>query len=117
MKECVQLFQFLSCCKNCIIKIICVLFHHIHPYPPFIPENATKLIVGTLAPPRFTTGDLLDGDVDFCYGTRDGQLWIILDRIFDLQLKFETTDEETRRASCRERVASWDGARIRGGER
>lgn len=69
------------------------MFHHIHPYPPFIPENATKLIVGTLPPPRFTTGDLLDGDVDFCYGTRDGQLWIILDRIFDLQLKFETTDE------------------------
>lgn len=68
------------------------MFHHIHPYPPFIPENATKLIVGTLPPPRFTTGDLLDGDVDFCYGTRDGQLWVILDRIFDLDLEFQTSD-------------------------
>jgi len=69
------------------------LFHHIHPYSPFIPENATKLIVGTLPPPRFTTGILKEGDVDFCYGSRDGQLWQILDRIFDLDLKFETTAE------------------------
>jgi len=69
------------------------LFHHIHPYPPFIPENATKLIVGTLPPPRFTTGELKEGDVDFCYGSRDGQLWLILDKIFGLDLKFETTAE------------------------
>lgn len=46
-----------------------------------------------MPPPRFTTGELKAGDVDFCYGSRDGQLWIILDRIFDLGLKFETTDE------------------------
>ena len=69
------------------------MFHHIHPYPPFIPETATKLIVGTLPPPRFTTGELKERDVDFCYGSGDGQLWIILDRIFDLDLKFETTAE------------------------
>lgn len=69
------------------------MFHHIHPYPPFIPENATKLIVGTLPPPRFTTGELKEGDVDFCYGSRDGQLWPILDKIFGLDLKFETTAE------------------------
>ena len=69
------------------------MFHHIHPYPPFIPENATKLIVGTLPPPRFTTGELKEGDVDFCYGSRDGQLWLILDKIFSLDLKFETTAE------------------------
>src|SRR5690554_5881284 len=69
------------------------LFHHIHPYSPFIPETATKLIVGTLPPPRFTTGELKEGDVDFCYGSRDGQLWPILDKIFGLDLKFETTAE------------------------
>lgn len=68
-------------------------FHHRHPYGPFIPENATKLIVGTLPPPRFTTGDLKEGDVDFCYGSRDGFLWIILDKLFDLNLKFENTAE------------------------
>lgn len=52
-----------------------------------------KLIVGTLPPPRFTTGELKERDVNFCYGSRDGQLWPILDRIFKLDLKFETTEE------------------------
>lgn len=72
------------------------MFHHHHPYPPFIPKNATKLIVGTLPPPRFTTGELKQGDVDFCYGSRDGQLWPILNRIFQLDLDFETTGRAIR---------------------
>ena len=69
------------------------MFLHSHPYEPFIPKNATKLIVGTLPPPRFTTGHLLEGDVDFCYGSRDGQLWPILDKIFGLKLYFEATEK------------------------
>ena len=72
------------------------MFHHTHPYPPFIPENATKLIVGTLPPPRFTTGELKEGDVDFCYGSRDGQLWPILDKIFGLGLTYENTEAAIR---------------------
>lgn len=67
------------------------MFLHTHPYEPFLFPEATKLIVGTLPPPRFTTGDLKEDDVDFCYGSRDGQLWRILNRIFDLGLKFEKT--------------------------
>ncbi|WP_111706539.1 uracil-DNA glycosylase family protein [Lutibacter citreus] len=68
------------------------MFLHKHPYNPFIPQNATKLIVGTLPPPRFYKGLLKKGDVDFCYGSIDGQLWKILDEIFSLNLQFETTD-------------------------
>ncbi|MGB5404437.1 uracil-DNA glycosylase family protein [Robiginitalea sp.] len=67
-------------------------FQHIHPYAPFLFESAQKWIVGTLPPPRFTQGMLRPGDVDFCYGSRDGQLWPILNEIFDLDLVFETTD-------------------------
>lgn len=69
------------------------MFLHTHPYPPFISENSTKLIVGTLPPPRFTTKELKEGDVHFCYGSRDGQLWPILNTIFNLNLKYETTEE------------------------
>lgn len=68
------------------------MFTHKHPYEPFLFPEATKLIVGTLPPPRFTTGELKEDDVDFCYGSRDGQLWPILDRIFSLNLNYETSD-------------------------
>ncbi len=69
------------------------MFLHTHPYHPFLFKEATKLIVGTLPPPRFTTQKLKDGDVDFCYGSKDGQLWPVLNHIFGLNLKFETTHE------------------------
>lgn len=66
-------------------------FIHAHPYPPFIPDMATKLIVGTIPPPRFSTGTLYKEDVDFCYGSKYGLLWPILDKIFDLNLVYENT--------------------------
>ena len=69
------------------------MFFHKHPYEPFLFQDVQKLIVGTLPPPRFTTGELRPGDVDFCYGSRDGHLWKILDRLFDLKLSYETTPE------------------------
>lgn len=69
------------------------MFVHTHPYEPYLFEEATKLIVGTLPPPRFTQGNLKEGDVHFCYGSRDGQLWPILNRIFNLNLSFETTEK------------------------
>ena len=67
------------------------LFLHTHPYEPYLFREATKLIVGTLPPPRFTMGNLKRGDVNFCYGSIDGQLWPILDRIFNLNLTYENT--------------------------
>ncbi|MHA7058328.1 uracil-DNA glycosylase family protein [Aquimarina sp. M1] len=69
------------------------MLEHTHPYEPFFPKGATKLIVGTLPPPRFTSGELKEGDVDFCYGSISGLLWPVLDRIFHLNLIFETTQE------------------------
>ena len=67
------------------------MFHHIHPYEPFNLEQATKIIVGTMPPPRFTTRNLKSGDVDFCYGSGNGMLWPILDALFDLKLHYDDT--------------------------
>ncbi len=68
------------------------MFLHTHPYEPFLFQEAKKLIVGTLPPPRFTLNELKAEDVDFCYGSKNGQLWPILDKIFDLRLTFKTTE-------------------------
>ncbi len=65
------------------------MFYHYHPFDPYFPLGATKVIVGTLPPPRFTAGDLKPDDVNFCYGSRDGQLWPILDTIFGLNLVYK----------------------------
>ena len=67
------------------------MFHHSHPFPPFILENTTRLIVGTLPLPRFTTGDLNDEDVNFCCGSSNGLLWRVWDRIYNLRLVYENT--------------------------
>lgn len=69
------------------------MFEHIHPYRPFVFPQMRKLIVGTLPPPRFTTGELRERDVDFCYGSCNGMLWSILDRIFGLDLIYANCGE------------------------
>ena len=68
-----------------------VMFYHKHPYPPYILPDTTRLIVGTLQPHRFTTGELNTQDVDFCYGSSNGMLWKIWDCLYDLNLVYENT--------------------------
>ncbi|WP_397363477.1 uracil-DNA glycosylase family protein [Olleya sp. R77988] len=69
------------------------MFKHKHPYPPFIKSDTKKLIVGTLPPPRFTTGDLLEKDVNFCYGSYYNSLWLYIDKIHDLGLRYDNSQE------------------------
>ncbi|WP_242158753.1 uracil-DNA glycosylase family protein [Aestuariivivens sediminis] len=69
------------------------MFIHRHPYPPFIRSDTKKLIVGTLPPPRFSTGELLDKDVDFCYGSYYNSLWLYLDVIYGLTLRYDNSQE------------------------
>lgn len=66
---------------------------HQHPYPPFIKDDTTKLIVGTLPPPRFSVGELLEKDVDFCYGSYFNSLWLFIDKIYHLNLRFDNSEE------------------------
>ncbi|MEC3907146.1 uracil-DNA glycosylase family protein [Tamlana sp. 2201CG12-4] len=69
------------------------MFKHKHPYPPFIKKDTTKLIVGTLPPPRFSTGELLEKDVDFCYGSYYNSLWLFIDKIHQLNLRYDNSRE------------------------
>lgn len=69
------------------------MFFHKHPYEPFIQDNTQKLIVGTLPPPRFTTGELLEKDVGFCYGSYYNSLWLFIDKIHNLNLRFDNSQE------------------------
>lgn len=69
------------------------MFFHRHPYKPFIHEDTTKLIVGTLPPPRFSTKELLEKDVDFCYGSYYNSLWKKIDIIHNLNLSYNNSIE------------------------
>ena len=69
------------------------MFKHKHPYKPFIKKDTTKLIVGTLPPPRFSTGELLEKDVDFCYGSYYNSLWLFIDKIHNLNLRYDNSTE------------------------
>ncbi|WP_417199022.1 uracil-DNA glycosylase family protein [Bizionia sp.] len=68
-------------------------FFHKHPYQPFIQKDTTKLIVGTLPPPRFSTGDLLEKDVDFCYGSYYNSLWLFIDEIHNLNFRYDNSEK------------------------
>jgi G:T/U-mismatch repair DNA glycosylase len=69
------------------------VFKHQHPYQPFIKDTTTKLIVGTLPPPRFSTGELLEKDVDFCYGSYYNSLWLYVDKIYQLGLRYDNSQD------------------------
>ena len=69
------------------------MFLHKHPYQPFIQPDTEKLIVGTLPPPRFSTGELLEKDVNFCYGSYYNSLWLFIDEIYNLKLRYDNSQE------------------------
>ncbi len=69
------------------------MFIHKHPYEPFIQSDTKKLIVGTLPPPRFSIGNLLEKDVDFCYGSYYNSLWLYIEKIHNLNLRYDNSEE------------------------
>ncbi len=76
-----------------------------HPFGPFIPKGAEKLIIGTIPPQRFCVDPKLlgDDDVDFYYGSKNNHFWNIMNEITDAGLPFENTDQavEKRKALLR----------------
>lgn len=69
------------------------MFHHFHPYKPYLNKDTKKIIVGTLPPPRFCKKEFKKRDVNFCYGSKDNILWQALDRIYSLNLLFDNSQE------------------------
>lgn len=65
-----------------------------HPYEEYIPENATKLILGTIPPYRFCIRQGLHADdVDFYYGSRDNSFWELVSSAVHRKLHYENTQE------------------------
>lgn len=80
-----------------------------HPFDPFIPENATKLIIGTIPPYRFCVDNesLRDNDVNFYYGSSDNGFWeLVFNSVYgsDKKLIRENTPEaiEQRKQTLKE---------------
>lgn len=67
------------------------LFFHEHPYEIFIPDGCEQVIIGTLPPPRLSTKELKERDVDFCYGSCDNLLWPILERVYERKFLFDNS--------------------------
>lgn len=67
-----------------------------HPYEPYIPIGATKLIIGTIPPYRFChkdTNKLFATDVDFYYGSKDNCFWDIMAEIFNVKLRYINSND------------------------
>lgn len=63
-----------------------------HPYAPYIPKNATKLIIGTIPPYRFCIQSLDPKDVNFYYGSKDNYFWTMISEITKTELDFENSE-------------------------
>ena len=65
----------------------------VHPYEPFVPQGAAKLIIGTIPPYRFCIEPqaLRNGDVNFYYGSRDNAFWHLIEQATGEMFAFENT--------------------------
>ena len=65
----------------------------VHPYEPFVPQGAAKLIIGTIPPYRFCIRpqELRDGDVNFYYGSRANAFWHLIEQATGETFDFENT--------------------------
>ena len=66
-----------------------------HPYCPYIPANAKKLIVGSIPPYRFCINkpdELREGDVNFYYGADDNEFWKLISEVLNVRLDFSNTE-------------------------
>lgn len=67
----------------------------IHPYKTYIPDNTTKLIIGSIPPYRFCNKKerLNKKDVGFYYGSYKNQFWHLLEEATNIKLDYENTEK------------------------
>ena len=63
-----------------------------HPYDPYVPENANKLIIGTIPPYRFCVKKFEAGDVNFYYGSKDNYFWDLISEITGIKIDSENSE-------------------------
>ena len=65
-----------------------------HPYCPYIPEDASKLIIGTMPPHRFCIKPqvLYEKDVNFYYGSEDNCFWELLSEVTGTELSRDNSE-------------------------
>ncbi len=63
-----------------------------HPFKPFVPANATVLIIGSF-PGRDITQKKL-GEDDWFYGTKRNQFWDIISGVYKTELRTATDKKE-----------------------
>ncbi len=66
-----------------------------HPFEPFIPSNANRLIIGTIPPPRFCKkpNELHADDVNFYYGSKDNCFWSLIEEAFQVPFEFKNNEK------------------------
>jgi hypoxanthine-DNA glycosylase len=66
-----------------------------HPYKPYIPPQAKKLIVGNFPIGKFSNPSRFherkDNEMDFYYGGASNKLWRLLGKCFNLELSGESS--------------------------
>ncbi|MEP6948767.1 MAG: uracil-DNA glycosylase family protein [Ginsengibacter sp.] len=63
-----------------------------HPFKPFVPANATVLIVGSFPGRDITQRNIVDDK--WFYGTRRNQFWDIISSVYNTELKTTTDKKE-----------------------
>lgn len=66
----------------------------IHPYEPFVPRTATKIIVGSIPPFRFchSNEELNENDVRFYYGSNKNSFWPLIGEVTKISFTYENTE-------------------------
>jgi len=65
-----------------------------HPFSPFVPERADKLVLGSFPPYRIVHQALKLGDINWYYGSRNNLFWRLLEQVYRVEFGLRNPDKE-----------------------